>query len=153
MRALIQRVQHATVEVAEENVGNITAGLLILLGVGQEDDEACADFLAQKISKLRIFNDASGKMNRSILDVGGAALVVSQFTLFADCSSGNRPSYSSAARPDKAIPLYEYFMRQLEALGISVSSGRFGANMQVSLLNDGPVTLWLDTDSLMKRSA
>lgn len=153
MRALIQRVEHAKVEIAGENVGSITAGLLILLGVGQDDDEASADFLAQKISKLRIFNDANGKMNRSILDVGGAALVVSQFTLFADCSSGNRPSYSHAARPDTAIPLYEYFMRQLEALGISVESGKFGADMQVSLLNDGPVTLLLDSDSLMKRSA
>ena len=146
MRALLQRVSKAKVSVGGETVGEIGAGLLVLLGVSHEDTEAEARKLAQKIAKLRVFNDDVGKMNLSVKDVGGAALVVSQFTLYADTSGGNRPSYVSAARPEQAVPLYEFFSEALRLEGLTVETGVFGADMDVELLNQGPVTIWLDTD-------
>ncbi|MCK4711494.1 MAG: D-tyrosyl-tRNA(Tyr) deacylase [Marinosulfonomonas sp.] len=125
-------------------VGEIGAGLLILVCAMQQDTKANADALAAKIGKLRIFKDDADKMNRSLIDTGGAALVVSQFTLAADTSRGNRPGFSAAAQPDKGRALYEYFADQMRALGIDTATGRFGADMAVQLVNDGPVTIWLD---------
>lgn len=144
MRALIQRVTSASVTVDTEVVGQIEAGLLILICAMQGDDEPQADALAAKIGKLRIFTDDVGKMNRSLLDAGGAALVVSQFTLAADTSRGNRPGFSTAAPPAEGQRLYEYFTRALAGQGIHVETGQFGADMQVALVNDGPVTIWMD---------
>lgn len=148
MRALVQRVSRASVRVEGKTVGDIGEGLLVLLGVTDSDSEAQAQKLASKISKLRIFNDAEGKMNKSVKDVGGAALVVSQFTLYADARKGNRPSYVHAAHPDHATKLYESFSSLLKQEGLEVANGRFGANMDVELLNQGPVTIWLDTEQL-----
>jgi D-tyrosyl-tRNA(Tyr) deacylase len=145
MRALIQRVSEASVTVDGEVLGEIGAGLLILICAMQGDTEAEADRLAAKIAKLRIFKDDEGRMNRSVLDIGGSALVVSQFTLAADTSRGNRPGFSTAAAPDDGNRLYEYFAGQVVAQGIPVAMGRFGADMKVRLLNDGPVTIWMDT--------
>jgi D-tyrosyl-tRNA(Tyr) deacylase len=144
MRALIQRVTEASVAVDGKVIGEIGAGLLILVCAMQGDTEKNADALAAKISKLRIFSDDAGKMNRSLLDTGGSALVVSQFTLAADISRGNRPGFSAAANPDLACELYEYFTDQLDKHGIITSKGKFGADMAVRLLNDGPVTIWLE---------
>lgn len=144
MRALIQRVTSASVTVDTEVVGQIEAGLLILICAMQGDDEPQADALAAKIGKLRIFTDDAGKMNRSLLDTGSAALVVSQFTLAADTSRGNRPGFSTAAPPAEGQRLYEYFARALAGQGIHVETGQFGADMQVALVNDGPVTIWMD---------
>lgn len=145
MRALIQRVTRASVEVGGATVGEIGPGLLILICAMQGDGEAEADRLAAKIAKLRIFKDDEGRMNRSVADTGGSALVVSQFTLAADTSRGNRPGFSSAADPETGNRLYEYFSGRIQAEGIPVATGRFGADMAVSLVNDGPVTIWLDT--------
>lgn len=145
MRALIQRVTASRVEVNGATIGEIGAGLLILTCAMQGDTEADADKLAAKIGKLRIFADDAGRMNRSLLDIGGAALVVSQFTLAADTSRGNRPGFSSAAPPEEGKQLYEYFAARMQAQGVSVATGRFGADMAVHLVNDGPVTIWLDT--------
>ena len=145
MRALIQRVTNASVSVGGAVVGRSGPGLLILVCAMQGDSEAQADQLASKISKLRIFKDDNGKMNRSILDVGGSALVVSQFTLAADTSRGNRPGFSEAASPEDGNRLYEYFARQVAVLGVPVETGQFGADMAVELTNDGPVTIWLET--------
>lgn len=147
MRALLQRVSSASVSVAGETVGAIDHGLLIFICAMPGDTEETSAKLAQKISKLRLFKDTGGKMNLSLAQTGGAALVVSQFTLAADTSRGNRPGFSGAAAPDKAKALYECFAADLEALGIHVARGRFGADMAVSLINDGPVTIWLDSDS------
>jgi len=144
MRALIQRVTEASVTVEGKVIGEIGTGLLILVCAMQGDTKANADALAAKISKLRIFQDEAGKMNRSLLDVGGAALVVSQFTLAADTSRGNRPGFSAAAKPDEGRALYEYFSGQIADLGIPTETGEFGADMAVHLLNDGPVTIWMD---------
>ncbi|WP_323786347.1 D-aminoacyl-tRNA deacylase [Thalassovita sp.] len=144
MRAVLQRVGRASVSVAGEVIGRSGPGLLILICAMQGDGEAQADQLAAKISKLRIFKDDSGKMNRSLLDVGGSALVVSQFTLAADTSRGNRPGFSTAAAPEEGKRLYEYFAVRLAALGVPVETGVFGADMQVDLLNDGPVTIWME---------
>ena len=144
MRALLQRVSRASVTVEGAVVGEIGAGLLILICAMQGDTEAEADRLAAKVVKLRIFQDAAGKMNLSVRDVGGAALVVSQFTLAADLR-GNRPGFSYAAAPVEANRLYEYFTRRIAAEGIAVQNGIFGADMDVSLNNDGPVTIWIDT--------
>lgn len=144
MRALVQRVRSAHVEVAGARVGEIGPGLLVLLGVGHGDAETDAVALAAKITKLRIFSDAAGKMNRSVLEVGGAALIVSQFTLYADTARGNRPSYTGAAPPEVANALYEFFSEQLRVHGLAVAQGVFGADMQVHLVNDGPVTVWLE---------
>ncbi len=145
MRALIQRVSEASVTVGEEVTGEIGAGFLILICAMQGDTEAEADYLAGKIAKLRVFQDEAGKMNRALADTGGAALVVSQFTLAADTRRGNRPGFSTAARPEEGARLYGYFADQLAAAGIAVARGRFGADMKVRLLNDGPVTIWMDT--------
>lgn len=146
MRALIQRVAEASVTVDGEVLGEIGAGLLILICAMQGDTEAQADRLAAKIAKLRIFKDDEGRMNRSVLDMGGSALIVSQFTLAADTSRGNRPGFSTAAAPEDGQALYEYFADQVAAQGIAVAKGRFGADMKVRLLNDGPVTIWMDTE-------
>lgn len=146
MRAVIQRVSSARVSVAGELTGEIAAGLLVLLGVAQEDTEDDARWLAEKIVSLRVFEDADGRMNRSVVDVGGGVLVVSQFTLLASTRKGTRPSFNAAAKPEIAIPLYEAFNRHAEAaLGRSVATGRFAALMEVALVNDGPVTLVIDT--------
>lgn len=144
MRALLQRVAFARVTVEGETVGAIGPGLLVFLGVGHGDSKQTADTLAAKIAKLRIFGDDVGKMNLSVRDAGNAALVVSQFTLYADTTRGNRPSYTGAAPPAEAEALYCYFAEQLRAQGLEVETGSFGADMQVSLLNDGPVTVWLE---------
>ena len=146
MRAVIQRVSEASVVVEYEKVANIQQGLLVLLGIENEDTKEDADWLANKISALRIFSDSEGKMNNSITDVNGAVIVVSQFTLHAKTKKGNRPSYIKAARPEQAIPLYELFKEELSQLiGKKVPSGEFGADMKVSLTNDGPVTIIIDT--------
>ncbi|HEX6293167.1 MAG TPA: D-aminoacyl-tRNA deacylase [Herpetosiphonaceae bacterium] len=145
MRALIQRVTEAHVTVDGAIVGAIGAGYLILLGVGQEDTPGEATQLAEKIVNLRLFSDEAGKFNHSLLDVGGAALVVSQFTLFADTRKGRRPSFVQAAAPEVAVPLIDRFCAALRSQGVDVATGRFGAMMQVHLVNDGPVTVWLDT--------
>ncbi|MCB1332297.1 MAG: D-tyrosyl-tRNA(Tyr) deacylase [Roseivivax sp.] len=147
MRALIQRVSSASVTVGGATVGDIGPGLLILICAMQGDTEAQADRLAAKIAKLRIFKDEAGKMNRSVQDIGGAALVVSQFTLSADTARGNRPGFSTAAAPETGERLYEYFAAQVQAQGIPVATGRFGADMKVALTNDGPVTIWMDTEA------
>ena len=146
MRALLQRVTRAAVTVEDTTVGQIGPGLLILMCAMPQDTEATAKALALKISKLRIFKDDADKMNLSLAQTSGGALVVSQFTLAADTSRGNRPGFSAAAKPDHASHLYEYFATQLAALNIPVQTGEFGADMSVSLTNDGPVTIWLDTD-------
>jgi D-tyrosyl-tRNA(Tyr) deacylase len=146
MRAVIQRVTSASVAVNGQTTGRIEKGLLVLLGVGQNDAEDDAGYLAEKIVNLRVFNDAEGKMNLSVADVGGAVLVVSQFTLYGDVRKGRRPSYTDAAPPDKANSLYEQFVAQVTSRGIRVETGVFQAMMQVSLTNDGPVTILLDSE-------
>lgn len=148
MRSLLQRVSRASVMVDEQVVGQIGRGLLILLGVGQDDGEAQVKTLADKIVHLRIFEDEAGKMNRSLLDIGGEALVVSQFTLYADVRKGRRPSFTSAAPPALAEPLVERFKDALAAYGVPVEGGVFGAHMDVELINSGPVTVWLDSEEL-----
>ena len=146
MRALLQRVSHASVTVNGTVTGQTGPGLLILICAMQGDTEAQADKLAAKIAKLRIFPDDDGKMNRSILDIRGSALIVSQFTLAADTSRGNRPGFSTAAPPAIGEQLYDYFCRQIALQGISVATGRFGADMDVSLTNSGPVTIWMESE-------
>ncbi len=145
MRTLIQRVKSASVAVDGAVIGEIKDGLLILICAMEGDDATKGAALAAKISKLRIFKDDAGKMNRSLVDTGGAALIVSQFTLAADTSRGNRPGFSAAAKPDVGRTLYESFVADLTALGITTATGVFGADMAVSLTNDGPVTIWMDT--------
>jgi D-tyrosyl-tRNA(Tyr) deacylase len=146
MRAVCQRVSGARVRVAGDVTGEIGVGLCILLGVARADSEAEAARLAPKIARLRIFPGGDGRFDRSLLDLGASALVVSQFTLLADTARGNRPSFSEAAPPELAEPLYERFCRELEALGVPVELGVFGARMAVELVNDGPVTIVLDVD-------
>lgn len=146
MRVLVQRVRCGTVRVGEEVVGAIDDGLVLLVGVTHDDGEAEALKLAQKLVHLRIFEDEAGKFNRSLLDTGGGALVVSQFTLYADARKGRRPSFTDAARPEQAEPLIAFFAQQLRALGVPhVATGRFGASMLVEIHNAGPVTIWLDS--------
>lgn len=146
MRALIQRVSQASVTIAGLEKSRIGPGLLVLLGIEEMDDATDSDWLARKIASMRIFSDAEGQMNRSVQDIGGELLVVSQFTLFAGTKKGNRPSFIRAARPETAIPLYEQFVENLRQVsGCPVATGEFGADMQVALLNDGPVTIWLDS--------
>ena len=145
MKAVVQRVTHSAVQVESQQIGAIEKGLLVLLGVGHEDTEKQVRWLAEKIANLRIFEDRNGKMNRSVLDVGGSMLVVSQFTLLGDCRKGRRPSFVAAAPPAKAEALYEQFVTQVKQMKIDVATGKFGAMMQVSLINDGPVTLILST--------
>lgn len=148
MRAVVQRVTEARVDIDGETVGSIGGGYLILLGVGSEDGEAQIERLWGKIVKMRIFEDENGKTNRSLADVGGEVLVVSQFTLYANCKKGNRPSFTEAGAPDKANQLYEAFVARARQDVERVETGRFGAMMSVSLVNDGPFTIVLDTDSL-----
>ncbi|MGC6423306.1 MAG: D-aminoacyl-tRNA deacylase [Flavobacteriaceae bacterium] len=146
MKIIIQRVTEAQVTVDQKVVGQIGSGFLILLGIGTDDSEADADWLVQKTAGLRIFNDANGVMNRSLIDVQGAALVISQFTLLAATKKGNRPSYIQAAHPDQAVPLYTYFVKRLEmVLDRKIETGIFGADMKVHLVNDGPVTIPIDS--------
>lgn len=146
MRAVLQRVKHASVTVAGEVISEIGPGLLVLLGVGSRDTEKDADFLAGKIFHLRIFSDKTDKMNLTVGETGGALLVVSQFTLHGDCRKGRRPSYNAAAPPETAEKLYDYFVAALRTLGAPVNTGRFQAMMEVSLTNDGPVTILLDSE-------
>jgi D-tyrosyl-tRNA(Tyr) deacylase len=148
MRAVIQRVSEASVEISDAVVGQIGPGLVVLLGVGRDDVNADADYLADKIVNLRVLEDDDGKMNRSISETGGSMLVVSQFTLYGDVRRGRRPSYSDAAEPDKANELYEYFVERLRSFGVRVETGVFQATMMVSLTNDGPVTILLDSRRL-----
>ena len=145
MRAVIQRVQSASVVVDEQTVGAIDVGLLILLGIAPDDTQRAVDWMVKKVAQLRIFPDPSGKMNLSVSDIGGALLVVSQFTLYGDCRKGRRPNFMGAARPELAEPLVEEFIESVRRLGLSVESGVFGAHMDVTLCNDGPVTLILDS--------
>lgn len=145
MRAVLQRVTNARVEVVGEAVGEIGAGFLVLLGVARDDTSTDADYLAEKVVNLRVFDDDDGKMNRSILETGGEMLVVSQFTLYGDVRRGRRPSYSDAAEPEKANHLYEYFVERVRSSGVTVETGVFQAMMKVSLTNDGPVTVLLDS--------
>jgi D-tyrosyl-tRNA(Tyr) deacylase len=145
MRALLQRVSRAEVRVDGTPVGAIKRGLVVLLGVGPADDERIADALARQVAGLRIFRDQAGRTNLSLLEVGGGALVVSQFTLYADTSRGRRPGFTAAAAPELAERLYERFSGTLRRLGIEVATGSFGAEMAVELVNDGPFTIWLDT--------
>jgi D-tyrosyl-tRNA(Tyr) deacylase len=145
MRAVLQRVSRARVVIEGQVAGEIGAGLLVLLGVTQADTPEAARWLADKVVGLRCFNDDAGKMNRSVAEVGGGVLVVSQFTLYGDCEKGRRPSFVKAAPPETAIPLYEAFVEGVRALGVPTATGRFGAMMQVELVNDGPVTLIVDS--------
>lgn len=146
MRAVVQRVSRAKVTVGEEVTGEIGKGLLVLLGVAQEDNEAAADYLVDKVIGLRVFEDADGKMNLSVVEAGGAVLVVSQFTLYGDVRRGKRPSFDRAARPERANELYEYFVAKVRAAGLRCETGRFQAMMDVELVNDGPVTILLDSE-------
>lgn len=146
MRAVVQRVNHASVCVDEQLCGSIGPGLLVLLGVGKNDSEQEAKLLADKIVNLRIFDDAQGLMNLSLIETQGEMLVVSQFTLFGDCRKGRRPSYSTAAQPSEALRLYEQFIREIRAKKITVATGKFQAMMNVTMINNGPVTLLLDTE-------
>ena len=144
MRVVLQRVTQGRVSVDGRTVAEIGSGLVILLGVGPEDDEGEIRYLAQKIANLRIFEDEGGKMNRSLLDIGGSAIVVSQFTLYADTRKGRRPSFTDAALPVVASPLVERFARLLEEQGVPTQTGEFGAHMLVEIANDGPVTIWME---------
>lgn len=145
MKALLQRVTRASVEISGEIVGSIDKGLVVLLGVAGDDSIEDAQYLAEKIANLRIFSDASGKFNLSVLDINGSLLIVSQFTLLADARKGRRPSFINAAPLDKAEKLFEYFVEQARATGVAVETGRFRQHMLVEILNDGPVTLMLDS--------
>ncbi len=145
MRSVVQRVSRAQVTIDREPVGTIGPGLVVLLGIHKDDGEKEVRWLADKIVGLRIFEDDKGLMNRSLLDVGGEILIVSQFTLYGDCRKGRRPGYSSAARPEVAEPLYEHFIRMVQQQRVTTATGRFGAMMRVELINDGPVTLLLDS--------
>ena len=145
MRAVVQRVSRAKVEASGEVAGQIGLGLLVLLGVGRDDSDADAVYLAEKIAGLRVFEDGEGKMNRSVKDVGGSVLAVSQFTLYGDVRRGKRPSFDSAAPPEKARLLYEFFVEQIRAAGLRCETGRFQAMMKVELVNEGPATILLDS--------
>lgn len=147
MRALLQRTTGASVAVAGEVVGAIGSGLVVLLGVGPADDEAIADGLSRRITELRVFRDPEGRTNSSLMDMGGAVLLVSQFTLFADTRRGRRPGFTGAAPPELAERLYEHVAATLRGLGVTVATGRFGDEMAVQLTNDGPFTIWLDTNA------
>jgi D-aminoacyl-tRNA deacylase len=145
MRAVVQRVKSAGVKVDGRDVGRISGGLLVLLGVGKDDTDKDLDYLVKKILNLRIFEDEQGKMNRSVIDVGGELLVVSQFTLYGDCRKGRRPGFDQSARPEIAEPMYEAFVEKARAKGVRTETGTFGAYMDVDLVNDGPVTFLLDS--------
>lgn len=145
MRAVVQRVSRASVRVAGSVTGEIATGLLVLLGVGQDDAESDVDYLAEKVVGLRIFEDEAEKMNRSVTDIGGGILAVSQFTLYGDVRRGKRPSFDAAARPDRARELYEYFVKRVRDLGVRCETGVFQAMMEVELVNSGPVTILIDS--------
>lgn len=145
MKALVQRVLRSSVVVGTREISSTGRGLLVFLGVGKKDTEKEVEYLAAKVAALRIFEDEGGKMNLSLVDIGGEAMLVSQFTLMADNTSGNRPGFALAALPDKAEPLYEAFADRMKALGVPVQMGRFGADMKVELINDGPVTILLES--------
>lgn len=145
MKIVIQRVSQASVKVEGNIVGEISNGLMLLVGVSEDDDTSDADWLVQKIINLRVFSDSEGKMNLSVLDIHGEILCISQFTLLADYKKGNRPSFIKAAKPEKAIPLFEYFKQEIAKSGLKTESGIFGADMKVSLINDGPVTIVMDS--------
>ena len=144
MKLVVQRVKEAKVEVNNEIIGNIKQGFLVLLGITHNDTKETADYLVKKLCKLRVFSDVEGKMNLALNDINGELLIVSQFTLYADCTGGNRPSFVNAANPEEANRLYEYFCSECEKNGIKVEKGKFGADMKVSLVNDGPVTIILE---------
>ena len=145
MKIVVQRVSQASVKVSGEIVGEISKGLLLLVGIEENDEKEDAEWLSKKILDLRIFSDEEGKMNRSVKDINGEILCVSQFTLIADYKKGNRPSFIKAAKPEKAVPLFEYFKGLIKSSGLKTESGIFGADMKVSLLNDGPVTIVMDS--------
>ena len=154
MRVIVQRVQSSRVEIDREVSGEIGQGLMVLLGITEGDGQEQCDFLADKLVHLRIFTDEQEKMNLSLQDINGEMLIVSQFTLYGDCKKGRRPSFVAAARPETAVPLYEYFIDAVKRQGVKkVATGQFGADMQVYIQNDGPVTLMLDTDEIMRRGA
>ena len=144
MKLVVQRVKEAKVEVDEKMVGKINKGFLVLIGITHEDEKEQADYLVKKLCNLRVFEDKNGKMNLGLKDIEGELLIVSQFTLYADCSNGNRPSFTNVARPEKANELYEYFCKECEKNDIKVEKGIFGADMKVSLINDGPVTIIIE---------
>ena len=148
MRCVVQRVSRASVTVENETVGAVGPGLMVLIGVADTDTDKDLKYITDKVPNLRIFDDENGVMNRSLLDVGGSILAVSQFTLYGDCSHGRRPNFINAARPEQAIPLYEQFLDECERLGFAPQHGQFGARMQVASVNNGPVTLIVDTDDL-----
>ena len=150
MKALLQRVKYASVTTDNRLVAKIGKGLLIFLGIEKNDTQIQADYLAHKAANLRIFEDNFHKMNLSVKDIKGEILVVSQFTLYGDCKKGKRPSFVRAARPETAIPLYESFIAHCKNTGLNVQTGEFGADMQIELINDGPVTIWLDTEEMGK---
>ena len=145
MKIVVQRVSQASVKIGREIVGEISKGLLLLVGIEENDEKEDAEWLAKKVLDLRIFSDEEGKMNRSVKDIYGEILCVSQFTLIADYKKGNRPSFINAAKPEKAVPLFEYFKGLIKSSGLKTESGIFGADMKVSLLNDGPVTIVMDS--------
>ena len=154
MRVIVQRVQSSRVEIDGEVSGEIGQGLMVLLGITEGGGQEQCDFLADKLVHLRIFTDEQEKMNLSLQDINGEMLIVSQFTLYGDCKKGRRPSFVAAARPETAVPLYEYFIDAVKRQGVKkVATGQFGADMQVYIQNDGPVTLMLDTDEIMRRGA
>jgi len=146
MRAVVQRVKEGSVEIKEKEIGKIEQGLVVLLGVGQNDTAKDAEYIAGKIINLRIFEDKEGKMNLSLKNINGQILVISQFTLYGDCKKGRRPSFISAALPDKAVKLYEYFVRCIKNYNLKVETGQFQAMMLVKIFNDGPVTIFLDSE-------
>lgn len=148
MKVVIQRVRHASCTIDSQITGSIDQGFCVLVGFTQSDTEAVVDKVVKKIVSLRVFSDEEGKMNRSLLNMGGKILSISQFTLYADCKKGNRPGFTRAARPEQAIPLYEYFNQAIASAGIPVETGVFGADMQIELCNDGPVTIVLDSEEL-----
>ena len=149
MRAVVQRVKKGSVEIEEKEIGKIEKGLVVLLGVGQNDSEKDAEHLIEKIVNLRIFEDEEGKMNLSVKDINGQILIISQFTLYGDCKKGRRPSFISAALPDKAVKLYDYFVKNIKNCGLKIETGEFQAMMLVKIFNDGPVTILLDSEKLI----
>ena len=148
MRVVVQRCSHAEVRIDGQLVGKIGKGFMLLVGITDGDTQSEADRLAKKVAQMRVFEDSEGKMNLALKDVGGAILSISQFTLYADCRKGNRPSFIRAARPETAMPLYDYFNQRLREYGLNVGTGHFGADMKVDFINDGPVTILLDSEEI-----